>query len=513
MSVGPGVRLTDLLAALSFVIDLGMGHPHEHVLRQTHLALRLAEAIGLDELDREVVFYASVLAWVGCHVDSYEQARWFGDEQALKHDARFVDIDRPLSSIPFVLGRLAAGRPFLDRARVGIGFLGEGQRQLRDLYDNHWRATSTLAQDLGLPAPVLDSVAQTFERWDGRGVPEGLRGSDVVPSSRLVMLADVVDVFHQAGGVAAAVAVARARSGTQFDPDLVDLFCRQAGSLLGELAAVDGWPDVLRFEPRIDRRLSADELDRVLAALGDFVDLKSPYTLGHTRRVAALAGAAAEELGLDARLVRRAGWLHDLGRYGVPSAIWDKPGRLAAAERERVRLHPYYTARMLDAVPGLAAEAAVAAQHHERLDGSGYPRGSTGAVLGPEARLLAAADCLQARSEPRPHRRAGSPAEVAVRLRDEVRAGRLDGGAVEAVLTAAGHRTRSRREWPAGLTTREVEVLRLLVQGLTHREIADRLVISRRTAAHHVEHIYAKIGVSNRAMACLFATRHGLLPP
>ena len=178
-----------------------------------------------------------------------------------------------------------------------------------------------------------------------------------------------------------------------------------------------------------------------------------------------------------------------------------------------MRLHPYLTERMLASSAALAPLGAVAVQHHERLDGSGYPRGTSGESLTPTGRILAAADTYRAKLEPRPHRRELTPEEAAAYLRAEVKAGRLDGDAVDAVLVAAGHPVRRRRAWPAGLTSREVEVLRLAALGLSNREIADRLVISRKTAANHVEHIYAKIGVSNRARASLFAVRNGLMQP
>jgi HD-GYP domain-containing protein (c-di-GMP phosphodiesterase class II) len=212
-----------------------------------------------------------------------------------------------------------------------------------------------------------------------------------------------------------------------------------------------------------------------------------------------------------AALVRRAGLVHDLGRLGVPNTIWDKQAPLSASETERVRLHPYLTERMLAYSPALAPLAAIAIQHHERLDGSGYPRGISGNAITPEGRLLAAADFYRSRTEPRPHRAAGTPEEAASHAQGEVRAGRLDGDAVAAVLAAAGHRATRRQAMPAGLTRREVEVLRLLAQGLSNSEIAQRLVISRKTAGHHVEHIYAKTGTTNRALASLFAASHGLI--
>jgi DNA-binding CsgD family transcriptional regulator len=202
--------------------------------------------------------------------------------------------------------------------------------------------------------------------------------------------------------------------------------------------------------------------------------------------------------------------VHDLGRLGVSNAIWDKRGALTPAELERVRLHPYLTERMLASSEALAPLGAIAVQHHERLDGSGYPRGLSGAAITPAGRILAAADAYHAMTEARPHRDALAPGEAAAELRSGVRRALFDGDAVEAVLGAAGHPARRRREWPGGLTRREVEVLQLLVRGLSNKEIAERLVISRKTASSHVEHIYAKLGVSNRAQASLVAVKHGV---
>jgi DNA-binding CsgD family transcriptional regulator len=195
----------------------------------------------------------------------------------------------------------------------------------------------------------------------------------------------------------------------------------------------------------------------------------------------------------------------------VPNTVWDKRAPLTHGETERVRLHPYLTERMLAYSPSLSALAAIAVQHHERMDGSGYPRGLSGGQLSPEGRLLAAADFYRGRTEPRPHRPAVSAEEAGDQLRAEVKAGRIDAEAAAAVLTAAGHKQPRRRTWPAGLTAREVEVLRLLARGLSNRQIAERLVLSRKTVGHHIEHIYTKTGTTNRATASLFAARHGLI--
>ena len=508
----PNVRRAELLAVLSLGADLGLGQPMEHVLRECLIAMRLGERIGLNETERVTVYYAALLTWVGCHVDAYEQAKWFGDDLAFKSD--FPLVDHPGTG--FVLKHLGAGRPFLDRARIGVTFLGDGRRDADNIIDNHRTAAEALAAQLGLGQDVRDSLGQAFERWDGKGTPGNARGEQISVASRLVSLADVVEVFHRAGGVPAAISVARERSGTQFDPALVEVFCRDAAELFGGIESATTWDAVIAAEPELEVALTDGELDAALAAMANFADLKSPYTLGHSCAVAELAGEAARVAELpdaDAVLVRRAGFVHDLGRLGVSNTIWDKRGDLTPAELERVRLHPYLTERMLASSAALAPLGAVAVQHHERLDGSGYPRGTSGESLTPTGRILAAADTYRAKLEPRPHRRELTPEEAASYLKAEVTAGRLDGDAVEAVLMAAGHPVRRRRAWPAGLTSREVEVLRLAALGLSNREIADRLVISRKTAANHVEHIYAKIGVSNRARASLFAVRNGLMQP
>jgi HD-GYP domain-containing protein (c-di-GMP phosphodiesterase class II) len=289
----------------------------------------------------------------------------------------------------------------------------------------------------------------------------------------------------------------------------------EAEIILAGLDATGTWDAVIDAEPALAIMLSGERFDAALLAIASFVDLKSPYFLGHARAVSELAAESGSRLGLDdaeVRTLRRAGLVHDLGRLGISNAIWDKPGPLGAGEWERLRMHPYLTERMLRQSEALAPLAAIAVQHRERLDGSGYPRGLSGAVISRPARILAAADAYQAMREPRPHRPALSADGAARELRSDVKAGRYDADAVEAVLGAAGHRVARRPEGPAGLTPREIEVLRLLARGLSNKAIAERLVISPKTVASHAEHIYAKINAPTRAAAGLFAMQHGLLP-
>jgi HD-GYP domain-containing protein (c-di-GMP phosphodiesterase class II) len=507
------VRRVELLAVLSLGADLGLGQPMEHAMRQCLISLRLGDIVGLDEADQRVLYYVGLIAWIGCHVDAYEQAKWFGDDLALKGDFRLHDAVG-VRSMGHMLSQVGAGRHGLDRAGLAVRFFTGGMREAAVMLHNHWYAANQLACALGLPDDVGAVLRYTFERWDGKG-PGKCKGDAIPLIGRIVNLADVIEVFHRAGGVDAAVEVARARSGTQFDPHLVTVVAQHGAALFADLGDAT-WDVVTDLEPTPTSTLAPDELDAALEAIGDFIDVKSPYTLGHTRAVADLAAAAATTAGAgagDTAHVRRAALLHDLGRLGVSNAIWDKPGALSVAEMERVRLHPYLTERMLASSPGLAPLGTTAAQHHERLDGSGYPRGLRGDALTPSARLLAVADSYVGKLEPRPYRPALDAAAAASHLRDEVRAGRHDADAVDAVLAAAGHKPRRRREWPAGLTTREVEVLRLVARGLSNKQIAGRLGIARKTVDNHVEHVYTKIGVSNRAQASIFAVRNALMGP
>jgi HD-GYP domain-containing protein (c-di-GMP phosphodiesterase class II) len=510
------VRLADLVAALSLGVDLGFGQPMEHVLRQCLIALRLAERAGLDDDARSVVYYTALLVNVGCHADAHEQAKWFGDDIDLKSH-KYQHEPRSIAGAVAAMRSLGRGNPPLHRFRVGLEFALSGFRELDGMIEAHAALAGSLAAELGLPVPVQQAVGASYEQWDGRGWPGELRGDAVPVASRLAQLAEYVEVAHRIGGTSGAMTLARERSGTQFDPSLVGLLCGDAEDILGDLDTAQTWDVVIGAEPALGVRLDGEQLDAALLGVANFVDLKSPCTLGHARAVAGYAAAAGRQLGWpepDVQTLRQAGLVHGLGRLGVSNSIWDKPGPLGAGEWERVRLFPYLTERMLRQSAWLAPLGAIAVQLRERLDGSGYPRGLSGAAISPSARVLAAADVYQSMREPRPYRPARPAPEAAAQLRAEVTAGRMDADAVEAVLSVAGHASQAARrpERPAGLTAREVDVLRLAAQGLSSKQIAQRLVISPKTARNHIEHIYVKIGASSRASASLFAMRHGLLP-
>ena len=508
------VRLAELVAALSLGIDLGFGQPMEHILRQCLIALRLAERAGLDEEQRAVVYYTALLLNVGCHTDAHEQAKWFGDDLA----AKATKYTRKMSSVggaAATIRLIGSGSPPLHRFRIGLEFAVSGHRDVDGMMEHHAAMARALGEQLGLPRAVLAALGAAYEQWDGRGWPSGLSGEGIPVASRIAQLGEFVEVAHRVGGVAAAKDLARDRAGRQFDPALARLIDVDGELILADLDDTDTWRAVVAAEPALAVMLTGERFDATLAAIANFVDLKSPYFLGHSAGVAALSAEAGARLGLtgdETRTLWRAGLVHDLGRLGVSNAIWDKRRPLGGGEWERVWLQPYLTERMLKQSDALAPLGAIAVQHRERLDGSGHPHGLSGAAISRPARVLGAADAYQAMREPRPHRPALAAGPAATLLRSEVRSGRFDGDAVEAVLGAAGHRVPRRREGPAGLTAREVEVLCLLARGRSNKEIARSLVISPKTVSNHVEHIYAKIGASNRAAAGLFAMQHGLLP-
>jgi HD-GYP domain-containing protein (c-di-GMP phosphodiesterase class II) len=507
------VRLAELVAALSLATDLGLGLPQEHVLRQTVIATRLARLAGFEEAARADTFYVSLLAWVGCVADSHELAHWFGDDRQLRADSYQVD-KTGLPMLRLMLGHVGADASPLRRITMIGRFLAGGYRDAAGSFVTHCQTTGDVADRLGIGASVRSALAQAFERWDGKGVPGTVGGTGIEPVMRVVQIADDAEVFARTAGVEAARAMLRSRRGTEFDPGLIDLLTDHADQVLADLDDIDAWQTVIDDCPDLDRRIPDHELDDVLTIMADYADLKSPRTLGHSRAVAELAAAAAELAGLsaaDTALVRRAALVHRLGATGVSTSIWNKTEPLSAMEWERVRTVPYLTERILRRQSRLAGIAEIAGMCHERMDGSGYPRGLRGASIPPSARLLAAADAYQSLGEQRPGQTPLTDPERAATCRREVEAGRLDAAAVQAVLAAAGHRMPRRRSLVAGLTAREAEVLDLLVRGLTNRQIAERLVIAPRTVATHVEHILAKTGCASRGAAAMFALRHGLV--
>jgi HD-GYP domain-containing protein (c-di-GMP phosphodiesterase class II)/DNA-binding CsgD family transcriptional regulator len=508
-----GLRRAELLAALSLAIDLGLGQPMEHMLRSSLIAGRIAERMGLDAQQRATVYYANLVGWIGCHADSHELSRLFGDDIAFRADTYGVD----MTGLPFLrlmVNHVGRGLPGWERGIRAAAFVLTARNQVAQLINSHCTSAGVLSDRMGLGAQVGEALAYVFERWDGRGMPKGVRGERIPLEIHVVHLADVVEVHLRTHGAQRAIAVVRARSGTQFSPTVAEVFERHADAILDGLLDIDVWAAVLAQAPDRDRTLRGDEVDELLRALADFVDLKCPSSPGYSRGVADLVAAAARRQSMpvaDITYLYRAGLVHGLGRLGVSNQILEKQGPLSTAEWERLRMYPYLTGRILSRVDGLESVASVATKHEERVDGSGFPRGLAGAELSAQDRLLAAAVAYCQLIESRPRRSAMEPGEVAAELRREVRAGRFDARAVEAVLGAAGHSVSGTTSWSGGLTAREVDVLRLVARGRSNRDIAVELFIAEKTVRNHVERVYAKLGVNNRTQASLAAIDRGLL--
>jgi HD-GYP domain-containing protein (c-di-GMP phosphodiesterase class II) len=509
------VRLVDLVAALSRLADLGDGLQAGQSLRASALAAMLARSLDLPPDEVRAALYTALLLHVGCVGYAHETARLFGDERGVHLAGERTNLADPRDVATTLVPTLTRGRSLADQARVAAFVLARGMRFGRAFDTASCEVGRDAARRLRLPPAVQQGVYHSSEWWNGRGAPARLAGEDIPVGARVAQLSHTAVLFDTLGGRALAVAALDERGGGILDPALVEHFTRRADRLLAELHSADPLQLVRAAEPQPATVLPASELVVVAAVFGDLADLKTPYTHGHSRGVAALARAAGERLDLaaaDIADLEAAGHLHDVGRVAISSMLWEKPGPLDAHEWEQVRLHAYYSERILAASEPLAALVPLVGMHHERCDASGYHRGCGRAEQPTAAHVLAAADAYQAMTQSRPHRPAWPLEEAGRRLRAEAAAGRLDADAVAAVLAAAGHDAVVRRERPGGLTDREVEVLALVAEGCTNAAVAERLVISRRTAEQHMQNVYRKLGVSSRAAAALFAMEHSLLP-
>jgi len=502
-----------MLAALSVATDLGMGQEPEKAVRACLVATQLARAMELPSPDVRDAFYTALLKHLGCTAPGHETAFLVGDDLAGAPQTERTDIAnrREVLALTATVGKGTG----VHRIRYLVRTLTAGKEGGRTISRAVCEVGARMAERLHLGDGVRTGLFHSLERWDGSGDAHGLAGDAVALPARLTAVATQAVIFDRLGGPDAAVAMVRRRAGGWFDPAVAETFERVGPELLRRLAEADVWAEVLAAEPPPVRRIPRTRLDDVARVFADMVDLLTPFTLGHSAGVAELAGAAAGCLRLPddtVDLVRRAALLHDLGRVAVSTHVWEKPRALTATQREQVRLHPYHTERILARSAILQPLARIAGMHHERQDGSGYHHGAAAAQVPAEARLLAVADAYQAMTQDRPYRAALAPPAAAREVEAAARSGRFDPECARAVIEAAGQRAaHTRNAWPEGLSEREVDVLRLVARGLSNRQVAAALFISPRTAEHHVQHIYAKIGASTRAAAALFAMEHGLL--
>lgn len=519
------IRTADVLGALSTASDLALGMSEGHAARSCYLGMAIADQLSLSPPEKATVYYSELLMDAGCTAwAGYVASAIMGDEIEARRDFYFYrDARNPLDVLGWLQQYMAVGAPAHVRAKHMLDFSMHGKEFQREGLRNTAEVACHFAERLGMPGEVQNTLWSVFEQWDGTG-PNRAQGGAIPIASRIVAMTGLLEAFYTAGGRTAALGIAQARRGKAFDPLLVETFVSLARdeAFWERFEENRVWETVLSLEPLSPHQfLPAERLTDVAMAFADFADLKSYSAPGHSRMVGDLAARIAHRMlgESEAETVRLAGLTHDLGLVAVPSFVLHKTQEdLSAAEWERFRLHPYHAERILGRIPAFRAVVPLVGAHHERVDGQGYYRGLAGSQISPGTRILAVADRFDelTRGVPghppldvgaaleRLHADSGKAyAEECVRaLEEELRADGIAGG------RARGSR---KPQWPSGLTSREVELLRLLAGGHSRREVARRLFLSEHTVRHHLEHIYDKIGVRTRVAATLFAVEHDLL--
>ena len=438
------IALSGVIGALSYALDVTEGQPAGHAVRSCMIGMRIAEELGLPAGVRSDLFYALLLKDAGCSTNAGRMAALFGaDDQAAKRSARFVDWSRPARSVLWALRTVAPDASLRTRAARLKG-LAEAGDVTRGFVETRCHRGAEIARILYLSEETATAIRSLDEHWDGRGMPDALAGEAIPLLARILCLAQTVEVFHATGGVRAARRVTRRRRGRWFDPRLVDAL----ESVFRDRrfwASLDD-PDVSGWEPT-ERLLVADDarLDRIAEAFARVIDAKSPFTARHSERVAEIAVGIGAVLGFDPVLqrdLRRAGLLHDVGKLALSNRVLDKPGKLTDDEFALVKQHPGFSLQILERAACFAPIAALAANHHERIDGRGYPRGLGGAALDLPMRVLAVADVYEALTADRPYR-GPLPVEEALAIISAEVPDRLDPVAALALETYLGRPSQS----------------------------------------------------------------------
>lgn len=515
----PPLRLGEFVATLALAQDSAFGQPLESQLRSCLIATWMADAAQFDAELRETVYWVALLRYVGCTGHSHEVATLFGDEIAIRGQTLVHDGGNPAEVMRDVIAFATAARPD-EKPEDVVQMI---QRIAREWtvynFSSGCEVGDRLVQRIGFGQRVREALGYTFERWNGAGYPAHAKGEAIPLAMRVVHLSHDMEAIGRRFSPGRALEAARERRDRTYDPALADLFLAHGGAWFERLATADPWVEVLALEPQPRRLLQGAALDDALHIAADFVDLKSPFRAGHSRRCAQLSLDAARVLGFeadDATALCHAALVHDIGITGVPNSVWDKPSPLTTSEFDRVQLHTLLTEQILRRAPALDHLNPMACAHHEKLDGSGYHRRLRAGGIDAGANVLAAADIYVALTAERAHRPPLAAVDAAVELRQFEARGLIDARACHAVLLAAGHGEPGvafgkRVPNPGGLSRREVEVLRLAALGRTTQQIGEQLHISAKTADHHIQHIYNKIAVSTRAAAALWAMQNGIV--
>ena len=508
-----------MAATFALAQDNAFGQPLESQLRSCLLGVALCDEADFGGETRDTVYWAALLRYMGCTAHAHEVATVFGDDIALLAETLVLDQADPAEVFHAMVAFATAGRDPKEHEHITQQLQEGAHAWAVHNFETGCEAADTLVARLGFGPNVREALRFTYERWNGHGYPTGAKGEEIPLAMRVVHLTHDMEAIGRRSSPAQAIEAARDRRDRTYDPELADLFAAKGIDWFDELAKVEPWDAVLSIEPEPRRTLEGAELDEALTVASDFIDLKSPYRAGHSRRCAQLAIDAAGLLGCsddEVTTLRRAALVHELGTTAVPNSILDKTTSLTRAELDRVEVHPMLTEQMLRRSPGLTVLNPVAVAHHEKADGSGYHKGLRGDAIDRGASILAAVDIYVGLTTERADRPALSDQQAAADLRRLASEGVLQGGAVDAVLGAAGHDGPSApasrpAQYPGGLSSREVEVLDLAAKGLTMREIGERLFIAPKTVDSHIQHVYTKIGVSTRAAAALWAMQNNVV--
>ena len=433
------IRLSDVVSALSVALDLTEGQPMGHAIRTCIFGMRIADELQLPAEQRSDLYYALLLKDSGCSSNAARLYQIMGaDEIQSKCEVKFEDWTKAsLSGFRFLLRNVLPGASF-PRRMLRIAQIALQQRENNaELIGTRCERGAAIARQIGLSEATAEAIHSLDEHWNGGGYPESRRGNEIPLLARILNISQTMDVFAMRSDARSAVKAVSERSGRWFDPELARIVqsLEQDSELWQTAKETSARERVLEMEPGAALPASPQRIDSICQAFAQVIDAKSPYTFYHSVGVAEASIEIAEEMGLapqTSTLVRRAALLHDIGKLSVSNAILEKPGKLTAEEWTAVRMHPAYTRMILRNIGGFDDLAYVAAAHHERLDGTGYPEGLTAEAMSLPARVIAVADVYQALSEKRPYRES-LPTEVVFNIMDRDIPGKLDADCLAAL--------------------------------------------------------------------------------
>ncbi|MBA3447991.1 MAG: HD domain-containing protein [Pseudaminobacter sp.] len=440
----PSIRLTELVGALSHALDITEGQPVGHGVRCCWIGFHIGREIGLDEAALLDLYYTLLLKDVGCSSNAARICKLYVvDDLAFKRDFKTVGDSLP-QVLRFVLSHTGMKAGLSERFRAIVNIFANGGEIARELIETRCQSGADIVRQMRFPEPVAQGILDLDEHWNGKGHPQGLKGREIALNGRIALIAQVADIFHTSAGRVQALEELRRRSGSWFDPELVEALERaaRAPGFWTMLNSPDLDLAVAALEPTHEKQEVDDEyLDDIAAAFAKVVDSKSPYTSGHSERVALFTDMIAEKLGLPddrRRWLKRAALLHDIGKLGVSNEILDKPAKLDAAEWAAMKNHSMLGEDILSRIGAFRELARIAGTHHERLDGKGYPRGLAGAQISAETRIVTTADIFDALTADRPYR-AALPASAAFEIMTQDVGTAVDPRCLEALKAAMDH--------------------------------------------------------------------------